>query len=110
LAWRRVFARRELGERVARGRKRGFGVPAQRWMLGRWRRTADDALLASTLAEDGWLRRDALAHAWQRAVVAGAVPLPLWYVYVLELWYRRERALGGDASFTSHVSRSPAAV
>ena len=106
----RELARRVLGERVARGRKRGFGVPAQRWMLGRWRPDVDDAMLASTLAEDGWLRGDTLARAWQRAVSAGTVPLALWYVYVLELWYRRERGLAAEAPPASHGSWSPAAV
>jgi asparagine synthase (glutamine-hydrolysing) len=100
----RALARRVLGERVARGRKRGFGVPAQRWMLDRWRRDVDDALCASTLAADGWLRQDALARAWQRAASAGTVPLPLWYVYVLELWYQRERGVAADAPPPSHVS------
>jgi asparagine synthase (glutamine-hydrolysing) len=106
----RALARRVLGERVARGRKRGFGVPAERWMLGRWRRDVDEALLASSLAEDGWLARDALARAWQRAVRARVVPRPLWYVYVLELWYRGERGRVHEAPTASQESRSPAAV
>jgi asparagine synthase (glutamine-hydrolysing) len=33
----RELARRKIGDRVARGRKRGFGIPVGRWLVGRWR-------------------------------------------------------------------------
>ena len=49
----RELARREIGERVAQGRKRGFGIPAERWMLDRWRSNVDEAFENSKLAEAG---------------------------------------------------------
>jgi asparagine synthase (glutamine-hydrolysing) len=101
----RELARRTLGERVARGRKRGFGVPAERWMLERWRPKVDEAFAHSTLAAEGWIRPTALWHAWQRAIAAGVVPRQLWYLYVLELWFRRERRDADTAP-----SRGPAAT
>src|SRR5215471_17237519 len=33
----RELARRHVGERVAVGRKRGFGIPVARWLAGKWR-------------------------------------------------------------------------
>jgi asparagine synthase (glutamine-hydrolysing) len=99
----RELARRELGERVARGRKRGFGIPAERWMLGAWRSNVDDAFRHSTLAERGWIEPRALARAWDGAIAAAFVPLQLWYVYVLELWARHEE--GVVARETSGATR-----
>jgi asparagine synthase (glutamine-hydrolysing) len=93
----RELARREIGERVARGRKRGFGIPAERWMLGPWRARVDEVFGDPAVAREGWIDRAALAGTWRRAVTAGVVPQPLWYVYVLELWLRREYA-GHEAS------------
>jgi asparagine synthase (glutamine-hydrolysing) len=92
----RELARREIGARVARGRKRGFGIPAERWMLRTWRAKVDDAFRHSTLAEEGWIRSRDLRRAWEHANASGSVPQSLWYVYVLELWFRRERALRRD--------------
>jgi len=86
----RELARREIGERVARGRKRGFGIPAERWMLDRWRADVDAAFTHSKLAEEGWIRAEGLSQAWQRAKSSGSVSLQLWYLYVLELWFRSE--------------------
>ena len=86
----RELARREIGERVARGKKRGFGIPAERWMLDRWRADVDDAFDHSKLAEEGWIRAAGLSQAWQHAKSTGSVSLQLWYLYVLELWFRAE--------------------
>ena len=86
----RELARREIGERIAQGRKRGFGIPAERWMLDRWRGNVDEAFGHSKLAEEGWVRATGLSQAWQRAKSSGCVSLQLWYLYVLELWFRAE--------------------
>src|SRR6185503_12496617 len=94
----RELARRVLGERVARGKKRGFGVPAERWMLGAWRSKVDDAFRHPVLAEHGWVRSHELRRAWERAVAAGVVPQQLWYVYVLELWARHDLGAAREVS------------
>lgn len=86
----RELARREIGERVAQGRKRGFGIPAERWMLNRWRPKVDEVFNHSALAEEGWVTRDGLWKAWEGAKKSGFVSLQLWYLYVLELWFRAE--------------------
>jgi asparagine synthase (glutamine-hydrolysing) len=101
----RELARREIGERVAQGRKRGFGIPAERWMLGRWRANVDEAFGHSKLAEEGWIRPGGLAQAWQRAKSSGSVSLQLWYLYVLELWFRAEVDYCGNVTSVADMAR-----
>jgi asparagine synthase (glutamine-hydrolysing) len=88
----REIARRKIGSRVANGRKRGFGIPAERWMLGRWRAKVEETFRNPALAREAWIDADHLWRAWKRAVAQGTVPQPLWYLYVLELWFRAEIA------------------
>jgi asparagine synthase (glutamine-hydrolysing) len=87
----RELARREIGDRVARGTKRGFGIPAERWMLNRWLPKVDEVFRHSALAEEGWVRQNGLSEAWEGAKTSGFVNLQLWYLYVLELWFRAEK-------------------
>lgn len=87
----RELARRRVGERVAGGRKRGFGIPVGRWVAGRWRERVADALRSSLLGEHGWIRPEAALARLERAGRDGVAPNQLWYIYVLETWLRRER-------------------
>ena len=86
----REIARRHLGERVARGRKRGFGIPVQRWLAGRWRDRVAASFSDSLLVREGWLRADGLLVELDKAARAGVAPNQLWYSYVLESWLRAE--------------------
>ncbi len=85
----RELAHRRIGSPVARRRKRGFGVPVQRWMTGRWRRWLEDALSDSLLDRDGWIRSES-ARAQLRSYASEA-PIHLWYIFVLESWLRHEQ-------------------
>src|SRR4029434_3031220 len=38
----RALAKQKIGERVAVGRKRGFSIPVQRWLVGRWHNAVVD--------------------------------------------------------------------
>lgn len=87
----RELARRHLGERVARGRKRGFGIPVQRWLAGRWRAAFEELLRDSVLARAGWIDAAAVRTLLARSSQAGWTPNQLWYIYVLETWLRHER-------------------
>jgi asparagine synthase (glutamine-hydrolysing) len=87
----RELARRRVGERVARGRKRGFGVPVGRWIAGRWRVAVEEALRDSQLAREGWIRSDAALALLKQSVKKAEAPNQLWYIFVLESWLRRER-------------------
>jgi asparagine synthase (glutamine-hydrolysing) len=87
----RELARRHIDERVAHGRKRGFGIPVQRWIATRWRDAVADLLRDSYLDREGWIRADAALAQLDRAADAGSAPKQLWYIYVLESWLRHER-------------------
>jgi asparagine synthase (glutamine-hydrolysing) len=86
----RELARRRLGERVASGRKRGFGIPVQRWLAGKWRDRAEATFRDSLLESDGWICGDAVLAQLDRAAQAGWSPNQLWYLFVLESWLRGE--------------------
>jgi asparagine synthase (glutamine-hydrolysing) len=101
----RELARREIGERVAQGRKRGFGIPAERWMLNQWRANVDEVFEHSRLAEEGWIRAEGLSQAWQRAKNSGSVSLQLWYLYVLELWFRAEMDYRKNSRSSADMAR-----
>jgi asparagine synthase (glutamine-hydrolysing) len=90
----REVARRRVGERVARGRKRGFGVPAGRWLAGRWRARVEETLGDSILGREGWIRTDAALAKFAREAEGGEASLQTWYLFVLENWLRHERSEG----------------
>jgi asparagine synthase (glutamine-hydrolysing) len=90
----REVARRRIGERVARGRKRGFGVPAGRWMAGRWRERVVETLGDSILGREGWVRTDAVLKRFAREAEQGEASLQTWYLFVLENWLRHEQSAG----------------
>jgi asparagine synthase (glutamine-hydrolysing) len=96
----RELARRRVGERVARGRKRGFGVPATRWMASRWRARVEETLGDSILAREGWINSDAALKRFATEVERGEASLQTWYLFVLETWMRHERS--------AHVFEPPA--
>lgn len=87
----RELAQRHLGERVARGRKRGFGVPVQRWLAGRWRKSLEDLLTDSLMERHCWLRAQEARVLLRETAARGLVPNQLWYIYVLETWLRHEQ-------------------
>ena len=93
----RELARRRVSPRVAAGRKRGFGVPVQRWLAGRWRARAEELLRESVLEERGWIRAGAARAQLAEAARRGWAPNRLWYIFVLESWLRREREGSGAA-------------
>lgn len=91
----REIARRRLGPRVSRGKKRGFTIPVERWLAGRWKEDVTRTLQDALLARDGWIRQDALASVVERAVATGGATHHLWYCYVLESWLRHEQPARG---------------
>src|SRR4051794_23666045 len=84
----RELARRRIGERVARGAKRGFGIPVQRWIAGEWAGSVREALQNSILAREGWIRSELALQMLERAQAAGWAPNQLWYLFVLEQWMK----------------------
>ncbi|MDT5296464.1 MAG: hypothetical protein QOJ76_3344, partial [Acidobacteriota bacterium] len=103
----RELARRRVGERVARGRKRGFGIPVQRWVAGRWRAQVADVLHDSLLEKHGWIRAAPALAQLEEAARGGWAANQLWYVYVLESWLRHEE---NEREGAEAVGREPLAV
>ncbi len=106
----RELARRHLGERVARGRKRGFGVPVQRWLAGRWRARLEELLTDSLVEQRGWLRAGAARELLARTAARGFVPNQLWYIFVLETWLRHEQTEASGAAEISSAASAQAHV
>ena len=87
----RELARKKLGERVARGRKRGFGIPVQRWLVKRWRQAVMDCLGDSIVEKEGWIKAGPVLERLAIAANNGWAPNQIWYIFVLESWLRHER-------------------
>jgi asparagine synthase (glutamine-hydrolysing) len=86
----RELARKRLGERVSSGRKRGFGIPVQRWIAGKWQHRVREALSESILAKEGWISSSSSLRYLDLAVQNGEATRQLWYLFVLETWMRKE--------------------
>ena len=93
----RALAQQKLGERVSRGRKRGFTIPVQRWLVGRWRNALTELLETSILDREGWINSRATLDRLADAAEKGWAPNQLWYIFVLESWLRHEQNFSVEA-------------
>jgi asparagine synthase (glutamine-hydrolysing) len=89
----RALAARTIGPRVARGRKRGFGIPVQRWVAGRWHDAVDAAFRDSLLDREGWIVGESARRELASCRAGKWAPKQLWYLFVLESWMRHERRM-----------------
>ena len=110
----RELARRNIGDRVAFGRKRGFGIPVQRWIGGRWYEQLRQCFSESVLDSEGWIKSTAVISELEKAKRRGSAPKQLWYLFVLEEWLRGERGKTSSGllnlASASSVSASSAAA
>ena len=97
----RELARRKIGKRVARGRKRGFSVPVQSWLVGRWRDQFEATLRDSLLEREGYIVAKTVVEQIRKAAPLGWAPKQLWYLYVLESWFRSDQESGYDLARAS---------
>jgi asparagine synthase (glutamine-hydrolysing) len=88
----RELARRRIGGRVAAGRKRGFSIPVERWLAGRWLPHVEATLRSSRLVAEGWIRSESLLAELAASARRGWAPQQLWYLFVLESWMQAEAA------------------
>jgi asparagine synthase (glutamine-hydrolysing) len=88
----RELARRRISPRVALGRKRGFSIPVERWIAGKWASDVRDHFSGSLLESGGWIRPGALLADFASAARGEVAPQRTWYLYVLEAWLRHEAA------------------
>jgi asparagine synthase (glutamine-hydrolysing) len=87
----RELAKRNISERVAHGSKRGFTIPVEQWVAGRWYTEVRRLFEDSVLEREGWVHSSAIRADLDRAHQRGVAPTRLWYLYVLESWMRREQ-------------------
>jgi asparagine synthase (glutamine-hydrolysing) len=92
----RAIARRRISERVAAGRKRGFGVPVQRWLAGAWRDSFETALENSILAREGFIDGARVLPELRKASDAGVASNQLWRIFVLDAWLQRDRKTSAE--------------
>jgi asparagine synthase (glutamine-hydrolysing) len=86
-------------ERIVRGKKRGFSIPAAAWLRGELEPFARETLSAETLRRQGFFRPEAVTALIDRHV-AGKEDLSrqLWGLLAFTLWHER------------HVQREPGAL
>jgi asparagine synthase (glutamine-hydrolysing) len=99
----RELARRKIGERVASGKKRGFTIPVERWITGRWRGEVEATFRDSVLEKEGWIQTRPALKWLDEAAQTGCAPKQLWYLFVLETWLRNERKAAIDSNAMGRV-------
>ncbi len=82
----RELARRHLGEGVANRPKRGFTIPAERWLATRWRSNLEKLGAHSLVVEQGWIEGERLRSVVAEATAKEYVPKQIWHLLVLEQW------------------------
>ena len=87
----RELVHRRISKNVAWRRKRGFGIPVQRWLVGRWRSVVETIWRESLLDEEGWICAQSVLTQLELATQKGWAPPQLWYLLVFELWLRYEQ-------------------
>jgi asparagine synthase (glutamine-hydrolysing) len=87
----RALAAEKIGERLARGRKRGFTIPVNRWLVGRWRTALTEVLDNAIADREGWINSRAVVKQLNVAAEKGWAPNQFWYIFVLESWLRHEQ-------------------
>jgi asparagine synthase (glutamine-hydrolysing) len=88
----REIAARRIGPECANGKKRGFQIPVQRWIAGRWSARVRDVLGDSLLSQGEWIRTHPVVAELDASVSRGWAPNQIWYLFVLESWLRHEEA------------------
>jgi asparagine synthase (glutamine-hydrolysing) len=96
----REIARRRIGAFVADERKRGFTVPVESWILGRWRSMVELTFHDSVLHEEGWINADRVRATISNARDERSARL-LWHLLVLERWLRAERDVARPAALAA---------
>jgi asparagine synthase (glutamine-hydrolysing) len=87
----RHLACTKIGITTALRRKRGFSIPVQRWLVGRWRSAFEASFRNSILDHEGWICADVVLKELSIAAQNGSAPELMWYLFVLEAWLKHER-------------------
>ena len=100
----RALARRHIGVSVSTRKKRGFRIPAQRWLGAHWLARGEETFRQSVLASRGWIDQVNVLAELRRAAQPGAAGEELWNLFVLESWLQRE---GGERLAPPSQTRRP---
>jgi asparagine synthase (glutamine-hydrolysing) len=85
--------------------KKGFGIPVAAWLEGPLRPLLRDVLDASTLAQSGLYKPQAVQRLIDEHVRGRADHRkPLWTLLVFELWRRHHQPLLGTAPSPARVA------
>ena len=105
----RALARRRIGISISARKKRGFRIPAHRWLVSHWRGRGEDVFNNSILAETGWIDRVNVLAELRRSAHLGRAGEELWNLFVLESWLQRERSAAHDeANYLHHRAQASA--
>ncbi|HMQ04812.1 MAG TPA: asparagine synthase (glutamine-hydrolyzing) [Pyrinomonadaceae bacterium] len=91
----REIVRKRLDPELARGGKKGFGVPVQRWLTGNWRPAFEEMMNGSVLEKGGWINSKSILRLLDRSSDSNWAPRQLWFILVLESWLRFENEWTG---------------
>jgi asparagine synthase (glutamine-hydrolysing) len=92
---RALYARR-FGDRLARRKKQGFGVPVELWLRQSLGRACDALFSAQRLERDGLLSAGELGHGRWRQWAAND-PQLLWHAFALAAWCEATQGGGPDS-------------
>jgi asparagine synthase (glutamine-hydrolysing) len=88
----REIVRRRLGPAIASRPKRGFTVPVERWLAGKWSGALDRLTQPTELERQGWVRKGSLHRPIADARARQWIPTQLWFLLILEHWLGRQSA------------------
>lgn len=86
---REIVARR-VGPDVAYRAKRGFTIPAEKWLLTQWSGSFERLRSETRLELQGWTKKGRISEEVDNALQTGAVAKQLWYLLVLENWFSHQ--------------------
>ncbi|MDX2207611.1 MAG: asparagine synthase (glutamine-hydrolyzing) [Gemmatimonadales bacterium] len=85
----RTLARRHLTPEVAAGRKRGFTIPVQEWLVREHADRLDRLATDSALVAGGWCVAAGIKRLVESARRSGQASLVLWHLVAAEAWLER---------------------
>jgi asparagine synthase (glutamine-hydrolysing) len=87
----REIVKRRISPELAHGKKQGFGVPVQRWLLGSWKQSFIEMMQDSLLEKEGWIKGENVIKLLNNSEKQNWSPRQLWFILVLEAWLRFEK-------------------
>ena len=88
----REIVRRRISPQLAAAKKQGFGVPVQRWLVGKWKQRFIEMMNESLLEKEGWINTKNAVKMLLEAEKNAWSPRQLWFILVFEAWLGYERS------------------